>query len=170
MHNTLYVLTLKGRPPLRLTGLETYERLVHVACPSLDLLAQRDEPRLARLSQGLQAALSSFAETYQRAATFGGASPALPLAESLLETDPSTIQSTASAVVSTPGYRHRVTFAVLRPKDLRIAPPCITIFIQKPSKLKRGAMVQIPRSEKASIDWHELLRRPLCIPERQERR
>src|SRR5215469_4081358 len=47
------------------------------------------------------------------AATFCCASPAFPLAEPLLETDSSTIQSTVSAVVSTPGYRHRVTFAVL---------------------------------------------------------
>jgi hypothetical protein len=35
---------------LRLAGLETYERLAHVACVSLDLLAQHDEPWLAQLS------------------------------------------------------------------------------------------------------------------------
>src|SRR5499426_3951523 len=65
VRHTRYLLTLKGRPPLRLAGLETYERLAHVACLSLDLLAQRYEPRLAHLYQGLQAALSPFAETYQ---------------------------------------------------------------------------------------------------------
>jgi len=45
--------------------METYERLSNGACLSLDLLAQRYEPRLAQLSQGLQSALSPFAETYQ---------------------------------------------------------------------------------------------------------
>jgi hypothetical protein len=41
---------------LRLAGLETSERLPHVAQASLDRLAKRYEPRLAPLSQGLQAA------------------------------------------------------------------------------------------------------------------
>jgi hypothetical protein len=65
LHHTRYLLTLKGRPPFRLTGIETYERLQNVARFSLDLLAQRYEPRLAQLYQGLQAALSPFAETSQ---------------------------------------------------------------------------------------------------------
>ena len=65
VRHTRYLLTLKGRPPFRLAGLETYERLSNVACVSLDLLATRYEPRLAQLYQGLQAALSPFAETYQ---------------------------------------------------------------------------------------------------------
>jgi hypothetical protein len=64
-HHTRYLLTLKGRPPFRLAGLETYERLQNVARFSLDLLAQHYEPRLAQLYQGLQAALSPFAETFQ---------------------------------------------------------------------------------------------------------
>jgi len=63
--HTRYLLTLKGRPPFRLAGIETYERLDHVACFSLELLAQRYEPRLARLYQGLQAALSPFAQTHR---------------------------------------------------------------------------------------------------------
>jgi hypothetical protein len=63
--HTRYLLTLKGRPPFRLAGMETYERLQHVTCLSLDLLAQRYEPRLAQLYQGLQSALSPFAQTYQ---------------------------------------------------------------------------------------------------------
>jgi Transposase, Mutator family len=62
--HTRYVLTLKGRPPFRLAGLETYERLHSVACLSLDLLATRYDPRLAHLYQGLQAALAPFTETY----------------------------------------------------------------------------------------------------------
>ena len=63
--HTRYLLTLKGRPPFRLAGIETYERRHSVARFSLDLLAKRYEPRLAQLYQGLQAALSSCAETSQ---------------------------------------------------------------------------------------------------------
>jgi hypothetical protein len=62
---TRYLLTLKGRPPFRLAGMETYERLDDVARLSLDLLTQRYDPRLVQLYQGLQAALSPFAQTYQ---------------------------------------------------------------------------------------------------------
>jgi hypothetical protein len=65
VHHTRYLLTLKGRPPFRLAGLETYERLQNVASFSLELLAKRYEPRLAQLYRGLQSALSPFAETYQ---------------------------------------------------------------------------------------------------------
>jgi Transposase, Mutator family len=63
--HTRYLLTLKGRPPFRLAGMETYERLQNVARLSLDLLATRYETRLAQLYQGLQSALSPFAQTYQ---------------------------------------------------------------------------------------------------------
>ena len=63
VRHTRYLLTLKGRPPFRLAGIETYERLQNVTRGSLDLLAQRYEPRLAQLYQGLQAALSPFAKT-----------------------------------------------------------------------------------------------------------
>lgn len=63
--HTRYLRTLKGRPPFRLAGMETYERLHNVARLSLDLLATRYEPRLAQLSQGLQAALSPCAQTSQ---------------------------------------------------------------------------------------------------------
>jgi len=65
MRHTRYLLTLKGRPPFRLAGMETYERLQHVAHLSLDLLATRYESRLAQLYQGLQAALAPFAQPYQ---------------------------------------------------------------------------------------------------------
>jgi hypothetical protein len=65
VRHTRYLLTLKGRPPFRLAGLETYERLQNVAQASLDLLATRYEPRLAQLYQGLQSALAPFAQTYQ---------------------------------------------------------------------------------------------------------
>jgi mutator family transposase len=63
--HTRYLLTLKGRPPFRLAGLETYERLQNVGQYSLDLLAKRYDPRLAQLYQGLQVALAPFAQTYQ---------------------------------------------------------------------------------------------------------
>jgi len=63
--HTRYLLTLKGRPPFRLAGMETYERLQNVARLSLDLLATRYESRLAQLYQGLQSALSPFAQTSQ---------------------------------------------------------------------------------------------------------
>ena len=62
---TRYLLTLKGRPPFRLAGMETYEQLGDVARLSLDLLSDRYDPRLAQLYRGLQAALSPFDPTYQ---------------------------------------------------------------------------------------------------------
>ena len=65
IRHTRSLLTLKGRPPSRLAGLETYERLQHVAQYSLDLLAERYDPRLAQLYQGLQAALFPLAQTYE---------------------------------------------------------------------------------------------------------
>jgi hypothetical protein len=65
LRHTRYLLTLKGRPPFRLAGMETYERLQNVARCSLDLLAERYAPRLAQLYQGLQSALAPFAQTYQ---------------------------------------------------------------------------------------------------------
>ena len=55
------LLTLTGRPPLRRAGIETYERLAHVARFRLAWLAARYDARLAQLSQGLQAAVSPFA-------------------------------------------------------------------------------------------------------------
>jgi hypothetical protein len=65
VRHTRYLLTLTGRPPLRLAGLETYERLDHVARLRLALVAERYAPRLAQLSPGLQVALSPCAATSQ---------------------------------------------------------------------------------------------------------
>jgi Transposase, Mutator family len=65
LRHTRYLLTLKGRPPLRLAGLETYERLQSVARVSLALLTQRVEPRLLCLYQGLQSARAPWADAYQ---------------------------------------------------------------------------------------------------------
>ena len=57
--------TLKGRPPLRLAGLETSERLDHGARVRLAWVAERDDPRLVQLAQGLPSALSPCAALSQ---------------------------------------------------------------------------------------------------------
>jgi hypothetical protein len=62
--HTRYLLTLKGRPPFNLAGLETYERLHHVAQVSFELLSHRLDWRLVALYQGLQTALAPFAPRY----------------------------------------------------------------------------------------------------------
>jgi len=65
VRHTRYLLTLKGRPPGRLAGMETYERLEHLARFSLDLLATHYDPRLAQLYRGLRSSLFHFAQTYK---------------------------------------------------------------------------------------------------------
>jgi len=62
---TRYLLTLKGRPPFRLAGLETYDQLHDVAGFGLELLSRHYDPRLAELVQGLKSALSPFVQPYQ---------------------------------------------------------------------------------------------------------
>jgi hypothetical protein len=61
---TRYLLTLKGRPPFRLAGLETYDQLHDVAGFGLELLSKHYEPRLAALGQGLKSALAPFSQPY----------------------------------------------------------------------------------------------------------
>ena len=63
--HTRYLLTLKGRPPFRLAGIETYERLGGVAALSFDLLTHRLDGRLIPLYQGLKAALAPLAQQYE---------------------------------------------------------------------------------------------------------
>jgi hypothetical protein len=53
-----YLLTLKGRPPFRLAGLEMYERLSEVTTCLAELLAHRADPELKHLQHGLDLALS----------------------------------------------------------------------------------------------------------------
>lgn len=65
VRHTRYLLTLKGRPPFRLAGVETYERLHDVAGLGLDLLSAHYDPRLAQLVQGLRSALTPFDQIYQ---------------------------------------------------------------------------------------------------------
>jgi hypothetical protein len=61
--HTRYLLTLKGRPPFNLAGLETYERLHQVLELSLKWLSHRLDPRLVKFYQGLKVALAPFAQT-----------------------------------------------------------------------------------------------------------
>lgn len=63
--HTRYLLTLKGRPPFRLAGIETYQRLQRVAEFTDQLLVHRQHPQLLQLKQGLQHALPPFAQRYQ---------------------------------------------------------------------------------------------------------
>jgi len=62
--HTRYLLTLKGRPPFRLSGIEAYQRLQGVVVPSQELLAHRHDSRLAGLSNGLRTALAPFEREY----------------------------------------------------------------------------------------------------------
>jgi hypothetical protein len=59
-----YLLTLKGRPPFRLAGVEMFERLTEVKTCLDVLIHHRSDARLARLCQGLQAALLSAQPDY----------------------------------------------------------------------------------------------------------
>jgi len=65
LRHTRYLLTLKGRPPFRLAGIATYQRLQSVMALTGELLAHRYEPRLTRLSDGLRLALAPFTDEYQ---------------------------------------------------------------------------------------------------------
>jgi len=60
-----YLLTLKGRPPFRLAGVEMYQRFQELVALTDDLLAHRAEPRLVILSQGVQRVLIQFADDHQ---------------------------------------------------------------------------------------------------------
>ncbi len=60
-----YLLTLKGRPPFRLAGLEMYQRFQELVDLTDDLLTHRDEPRLVTLSHGIQHVLTQFAYDHQ---------------------------------------------------------------------------------------------------------
>ena len=59
-----YLLTLKGRPPFRLAGVETFERLQEVK-QCLDQLIRHDpEPRLVTVRDGLRRALQAVRRDY----------------------------------------------------------------------------------------------------------
>jgi len=65
LRHTRYLLTLKGRPPFRLAGIETYQRLQGVIILTDELLDHRYDPHMARLNQGLQVALLPFVGEYR---------------------------------------------------------------------------------------------------------
>lgn len=58
-----YLLTLKGRPPLRLAGQEMFARLQEVVRCLDQLLRHQAEPRLLQLREGLRQALSALRPT-----------------------------------------------------------------------------------------------------------
>jgi hypothetical protein len=59
-----YLLTLKGRPPFRLAGIEMFERLTEVETCLETLIQHYAEPQLIQLHQGLQTALQSVQSDY----------------------------------------------------------------------------------------------------------
>jgi hypothetical protein len=65
LRHTRYVLTLQGRPPFRLAGIETYQRLQGVVALTTELLEHRYDFRMACLNRGLRTALPPFANEYR---------------------------------------------------------------------------------------------------------
>lgn len=59
-----YLLTLKGRPPFRLAGIEMFERLTEVKTCLDTLIRHRTDARLIELRQGLHTALLSVQSDY----------------------------------------------------------------------------------------------------------
>ncbi|MHC4156948.1 MAG: hypothetical protein ACYST6_18820 [Planctomycetota bacterium] len=59
-----YLLTLKGRPPFCLAGVETYQRLQELADFASELLAHRHHPQLQQLSRGIGDALAQTVNDY----------------------------------------------------------------------------------------------------------
>jgi len=59
-----YLLTLKGRPPFRLAGIEMFERLNEVLTCLDQLLQHQAESRLLQLQQGLRQSLSAVHQDY----------------------------------------------------------------------------------------------------------
>ncbi|MFN2253592.1 MAG: transposase [Candidatus Promineifilaceae bacterium] len=59
-----YLLTLKGRPPLRLAGIEMAKRLTEVKTCLEALIAHHADPQLLQLCQGLDTALQSIQAEY----------------------------------------------------------------------------------------------------------
>lgn len=59
-----YLLTLKGRPPFRLAGIEMFERLTEVKTCLETLIRHRADPGLVHLQAGLQTALATVHADY----------------------------------------------------------------------------------------------------------
>ncbi len=60
-----YLLTLKGRPPFRLAGIEMYERLTEVSVCLAAMIEGHADPRLVHMHQGLEDALANVDDMYQ---------------------------------------------------------------------------------------------------------
>ena len=60
-----YLLTLKGRPPFRLAGIEMFARLQEVTVCLQELIEHSPEPRLLKLLDGLQTALTASHPNYE---------------------------------------------------------------------------------------------------------
>lgn len=61
-----YLLTLKGRPPFRLAGIEMFDRLVELRDCLTRLITHQPDPQLVFLQQSLTAALQTTQTTYCR--------------------------------------------------------------------------------------------------------
>ncbi|MBT7080933.1 MAG: hypothetical protein HN929_05630 [Chloroflexi bacterium] len=61
-----YLLTLKGRSPFRLAGIEMVERLTEIIACLTELIAHYSDLRLVQLQQGLQKALRVVAKEYEK--------------------------------------------------------------------------------------------------------
>lgn len=59
-----YLLTLKGRPPFRLAGIEMYERLTEVSACLAEMTAHAPSSCLEQLQQGLNQSLAMFKADY----------------------------------------------------------------------------------------------------------
>lgn len=60
-----YLLTLKGRPPFRLAGIEMFARLQEVVAYAQELIEHSPEARLLKLLDGLQTALTKTQPAYE---------------------------------------------------------------------------------------------------------
>jgi hypothetical protein len=64
-HRIRYLLTLKGRPPFRLAGIEMYERLSEVSACVRSMLETHNDERLRHIQEGLEYALAAVQDSYQ---------------------------------------------------------------------------------------------------------
>jgi hypothetical protein len=64
-HRIRYLLTLKGRPPFRLAGIEMYERLSEVNACVRSMLETHSDERLRHIQEGLEHALAAVQDSYQ---------------------------------------------------------------------------------------------------------
>jgi hypothetical protein len=66
LRRTRYLLTLKGRSPFRLAGVEMYERLTELSENLDDFISHYAEPRLVAWKPGLKTALQAVEKDYHQ--------------------------------------------------------------------------------------------------------